>query len=504
LALLKQGRAAGLGCVLAAQNPIDIDYKGLTNAGTWFIGKLQAQRDKERVLSGLKGAVVQAGGHGEKVDYEALIGRLSNRLFLMHNIYQEKPLVLQTRWAMSYLRGPLTKPQLQKLMADRKPAFEPAPAPMPSFEQPQTAPPPPPPTKPAAPEGFLDTPPSLDPSVDQVFLPVHLSEQVALRQLVEDVGARLEVTRTDLVYEHAVLGGAYVRFVDRRRKINEQVEKVLVAPAPGDLGGVDWEVAETLPLSINELVGSRPPDKSDTGPFFASVPESLNSAAKLKSIARDLSDWLYYNSRLTFMVHLELDVFQQPGEPERSFKARLRQAARERRDAEVDALSQKYERQIIRLESKLRKEERDLIADEAEYQARKRESRLTMGETALSFFMGRRRTRTVSTIATKQRLADKAKLDLKETEDQVAELEEDIAELEAELQEATEEITRKWVDLLDDLSTEEIHPRRTDVDARLVALAWLPSWHITYDDRVRSRTATIAAYLLPGTDDGAR
>ena len=140
LALLKQARAYGLGCVLAAQNPIDIDYKGLTNAGTWFIGKLQAQRDKERVLHGLKGAITEVGGEGNEVDFDTLIGQLRSRLFLVHNIHNEQPMVIQTRWVMSYLRGPLTKPQVSTLMASRK---APAEAALPFAATPQSVAPPP-------------------------------------------------------------------------------------------------------------------------------------------------------------------------------------------------------------------------------------------------------------------------------------------------------------------------------------------------------------------------
>jgi hypothetical protein len=179
LALLKQARAFGLGCILAAQNPIDIDYKGLTNAGIWFIGRLQAQRDKERVLSGLKGAIAETGTAGDAVDYETLIGKLRSRLFLVHNIYRDKPLVLQTRWVMSYLRGPLTKPQVSTLMASRK---APAEAGFPVATAPQLrrtslplvtqargeSPPPQLDATSASPPGFSDIVPSLGPEVSQV------------------------------------------------------------------------------------------------------------------------------------------------------------------------------------------------------------------------------------------------------------------------------------------------------------------------------------------------
>jgi hypothetical protein len=502
LTLLKQARAFGLGCILAAQNPIDIDYKGLTNAGTWFIGKLQAQRDKERVLHGLRGAIAEAGGGGRRADYDALIGQLRGRLFLMHNIHQERPVVMQTRWAMSYLRGPLTQPQIRKLVAGRKPAVttpEPI-SPTPPHPHTSTSPhphPPPAVPAPAAPAGFATAPPSLAPSVPQVYLPLTLDQGTALQQLAQETGQRPKVERVALVCEPAILGGTSVRFVDRKRDINEQVEQVLLAPVPDDLGGVDWEMAEALPLRLDELASSRPLAASEQGPFFAPVPQAANSARELADIARGLADWLYYHSRLALTAHPELGVTQHPGERERSFKARLRQAARERRDAEVDRLTQKYAARIERLEARLRKQERELVADEAEYQARKSEARLTLGETALSFFMGRRRTRAVSTVATKRRLADKAKLEVEETREEIADLEEEIAALEAELQAATQEITRKWADLLDELTTESVHPRRTDVDVRLVALAWLPSWLVTYNDGMRTHTTTIAAYPAP-------
>jgi hypothetical protein len=503
LTLLKQARAAGLGCVLAAQNPIDIDYKGLTNAGTWFIGKLQAQRDKERVLSGLKGAIAQAGD--ARVDYEALIGRLGQRLFLVHSVHQEHPFVLQTRWAMSYLRGPLTKPQVQKLTAGRKPVVERVGTVKRGVSKPMAAAPSPdmvsaPPSPvPDVPPGFAATPPSLPPAVRQVFVPARSSERAGLRKLDQEIGPGLEVKHVALVYEPAILGGANVRFVDRKRKVNELQAKTLLAPPPDGLRGVDWDEAQVLPLRLGELGHSPEVVNPGQGPFFAPPPESANSERELKRIARELADWLYHNSRLSLTVHPDLDVFQHPVEPDGAFRARLRHAARERRDAEVDALARKYDTRMARLEAKLRKQERELVADEADYRARRREARLTMGETALSFLMGRRRTRTVSTIARKDRLADRAKLEIEETEQEIIELEEEIAALEEELQAATEEITRKWSNLLDDLDTEELHPRRADVDVRLVALAWLPSWQVTYHDGRRTRTATVAVYALPET-----
>src|SRR4029077_20471379 len=120
LTLLKQARAYGLGVVLATQNPVDLDYKGLSNAGTWLIGRLQTERDKARVLDGLEGASAAAGSTFDRQKMDTLISGLGKRVFLLNNVHEDGPIVFQTRWALSYLRGPLTREQIQVLMAGRK------------------------------------------------------------------------------------------------------------------------------------------------------------------------------------------------------------------------------------------------------------------------------------------------------------------------------------------------------------------------------------------------
>ncbi|UCC88674.1 MAG: hypothetical protein JSV81_05020 [Anaerolineales bacterium] len=496
LTLLKQARAFGLGCVLVTQNPVDIDYKGLTNAGTWFIGKLQAERDKARVLEGLKGAIAQAGGQGEKVDYDALIGQLGNRVFLLHNVHEDRPVVFQTRWAMSYLRGPLTRPQVSELMQGQKATVR-------GKEPDRTRPRPPAaavPEKattgpaPAGPEGYLPNPPALDPDVSQVFVPVKLSQQEATRQLAQKAGRDLAVQSVQLLYEPAIVGGADVRFVEPKRKIEEQVEKLLLAWAPQDVRGVTWDEAEALPISLRDL--ARGPERvgAGQGPFFGSLPEAANSARELQNIQKDLADWLYYNSRLSLTIHPQLDIIQRPDETERAFKIRLQQAARERRDADIDALEEKAATRLDRLEDRLRKKERDLADDEAEHEARKREELIGAGETVLGLFMGRRSTRGISRAASKRRMTSKAKLDAEETREEIADIQEEIAQLEGELKEAADEVTHRWEDAMNELTTQEIKPRRSDVNVQLVALAWSPTWLISYDDGGRTRTDTISAY----------
>src|SRR5690242_1423226 len=116
MTLLKQARAFGLGVVLATQNPVDLDYKGLANTGTWFIGRLQTERDKARVLEGLEGIAAGTGQRFDKQAMEQLLAGLDKRIFLLNNVHDDSPETFETRWALSYLRGPLTRAQIKLLM----------------------------------------------------------------------------------------------------------------------------------------------------------------------------------------------------------------------------------------------------------------------------------------------------------------------------------------------------------------------------------------------------
>lgn len=513
LTLMKQARAFGVGIVLVTQNPVDLDYKGLTNAGTWLIGKLQAERDKARVLEGLKGAIAESGGNSE-IDYDTIINKLGNRVFLMHNVHADGPVVFHTRWAQSYLRGPLTRVQVRDLMVARKrgaPAASPATtsaaaisavAAVPAAVEPSVASAFQPiagaaPSAPEVPAGFSAMRPSLDVKVQQVFVPIHLSDTAAVRQLSQESGANITPGQIQLIYEPAALGVATVRIIERNQDVNEEIEKMLVAPIPDGPGTLDWDHGEPLAIQTRDLLDG--PEKVDAGqgPYFAPVPERANAAADLKRIANEYADWLYYNVRLPLRTHKELGVTQRPNEDERSFKMRLDQAGREQRDAEVDKLEAQYEKQIERVADKLTKEQQELVEDQAESSSRKAEQWIGVGESVLSWFMGRRSTRAISSAASKYRVASKSAMEVKESEEMIDKLSKEKATLEEELKERSDEIAMKWATLLDNIENVEIAPRRSDINVELVALSWLPSWVIEYELAGRTRTATIAAYAIP-------
>jgi hypothetical protein len=507
LTLLKQARAFGLGVVLVTQNPVDIDYKGLTNAGTWFIGKLQAERDKERVLSGLKGALSEAG-KSSATDYDKLITRLGNRVFLMHNVHDDAPVVFHTRWAMSYLRGPLTLPQVRLLVgAPTTPAAAVAPA-APVAAEPAAPPPTAAPLapvvaqaavadRPAPPPGFLPAQPAVPPEIKQAYLPCVVDDRTAVRLAGEQAGVSVSVKTVQLLYDAGLLGAAAVRFVDSRRSINEELELLLLASGGRQMTGLDWGRAEQLPLRSRDLASAPESFGSDQPIFFAELPEGIASAKAISSAAKDLADWLYYNVELPITVHPDLGVFRHPGEDERAFNIRLQQAARERRDAEVDKLRAKMAREIERIGDKLTKEQQGLAQDQAKAQAKQAEQWVNIGESVLSFFTGRSTRRAVSSATSKWNQAQQASMRVEDSKQTIARLEEEKRKLEEQLQADIAAITEQWERTIDQLTTEQLKPRRTDVDVRATALAWAPVWQVRYDDGRSERVASIPAYAQP-------
>jgi len=486
LTLLKQARAQGLGVMLTTQNPVDLDYKALGNTGTWFIGKLQTERDKARVLDGLSSA---AGG-GEGIDpgeADRLISSLGSRVFLLHNVHEDGPVVFQTRWAMSYLRGPLTGDQIRQLRerkGDDAPAAPPAAAPTAPTAQRKKAPAAS--TAPETPDGYTAGPPVLASGVEQFFLPPAFDGDRALNLLEHELGREALDAEAALVYEPALLALGRVGFVDSRRRVNEK-RAVGRLVHPRDLGPViDWAAAEPLTLSADDLVEGTPQDEA----WFGTVPEQLNSARELKSLGRDFADGLYHDQRLELHHNPGLKLYGTPGESAEAFSLRVRQEARERRDAEVDKMRRKYERRMDKLETRLAREEQELERDTATYESRKREELISAGESLiglLGIFGKRRSRRGLSTAARKRRMTTSARTSIEESKDEIARLEQEMEDLRREMEEEAAVIADRWADVAEANDLHPVKPRRSDVKVVLFGLAWLPSWEVSHQSARGSR-----------------
>ena len=498
LTLLKQARAFGIGVVLTTQNPVDLDYKGLTNTGTWFIGRLQTERDKARVLDGLESASSEAGQALDRKELSRIISDLGKRVFLLHNVHEETPVTFNTRWAMSYLRGPLTRTQVRELMADRKPD-QPVGAPaagtgiaptQPAAVQPTSAAATRPEAAATPASAFATSPPALPPSVEQVYLPARKAAAAAALEVERREGGAIKAQGRNLLYVPAILGMGRVHFVDQRRSVSEQEDFALLAQPPVGAGVVAWERAQRLDLAARDLA-----DRAEPDAYFDELPETINQARKISGLKKPLDDHLYHNSSLTLLHSPALDAYSHPGESEREFRLRLQQAAREQRDKEVDKVSARYEKRFDQLQDRLRRAEATLATRDADVTVRKQETLVTVGESVVGMFLGRRSTRTASRALSKHRQAKLAKIKLEEAEANVEALQQDLKDLEAELREQVEAVREQWEEALVDFDEVAVKPRRTDVQISLFGLAWAPHWQITYQDSGgTTRTELVAAY----------
>jgi hypothetical protein len=354
LTLLKQARAYGVGLLVATQNPVDLDYKALSNAGTWFIGRMQTERDKLRVLGGLEGASNEAGKPLQKSEIEKTIGSLGKRVFLLHNVHDEGPVTFHTRWAMSYLRGPLTRTQVRELMAG-EPAMAAAASAAPAPSTPATTSPSTSGTS-AAPSAAATFaagvppaagPPAVGAAVRQYFLPVLRGPGVAPGQVAGAPG--------ELGYRAGALGLARVSFVDRKRG-TDQSESVALLAMPDTVGSVTWEGADDLGLDSAALESS-PTREARYGP----LPARFNDERDLKRASRELADHLYRTRRLKVLHCPSLDEYSSPGASASEFALQLRQEAREARDEETDKIVERHEKRLRRLEDRLRSAELALM-----------------------------------------------------------------------------------------------------------------------------------------------
>jgi hypothetical protein len=445
LTLLKQARAYGVGLVLATQNPVDLDYKGLSNAGTWFIGRLQTERDKARMLDGLESL---EGGGLTRGDIDKLISGLGKRVFLLHNVHEPGPTVFHTRWAMSYLRGPLTRQQIKTLMDDRREEVEETVRTAPAGQEPSRPQPPA-----AAPSG--EPRPVLGPEISQYF-----------------VGR----PAGDAAFRPVLLGLAELHYVDRRTKQELHSEDLTLALdlAP-DLIAVDWDEAEPLAVEQRDLTVEGPERGS-----FAPLPAAATREDSYRDWTKELSDHLYRTRSLDLLKSPTFGMVSEPLESERDFRIRLREAARERRDEEKEELRKKFGSKADKLEERLRKAQQAVEREAEQAKGQGLQNAISLGATLLSALSGRKKL-SMSTLGRATTAArgfsrtSKERDDVRRAEETVEALAEQLDELNRELEADLEAVEDRFDPLAEELEPTSIRPRRTDVDVKLVALGWVAS-----------------------------
>lgn len=473
LRMLKQARAFGLGLLLATQNPVDVDYKALSNAGTWFIGKLQTEQDKNRLLDGLESA---AGGISRMV-FDKLISSIGKRVFVLHNIHARQPELLQTRSTMNFLAGPLTRNQIPALnkLANAEAARETQPAVAPLMAATPTL-------RPAASQSqpptahiqSSSTKPPIPAWIREYFLPQNYSLPEAFSAAQRTMPA--EVMIDGVIYHPTLLASAEVRILDRKHGVDSEITRTVLVKSPEKRGSIRWD---DYPLNANVL------DSLDTNPApstrFSSIDAPLNDVKLMTALQKDFTDWVFRNSAVKARANQALKVFAGPDISQAEFMKACADAAREARDAEIAKKTATLDRQLKTLEDKLAREERELREDEAELSHRKVEEAGTHLENLTGLFGGRRKSSRLSSSLTKRRMTEQAKSEVEESLDAIDQFKARLKELERRREEVMAEINDRWGRMVNEITEVTIAPKKTDVFVKLFGVAWMPYYIIKSD-----------------------
>jgi hypothetical protein len=436
LSLLKQGRAFGLGVVLATQNPADIDYKALSNCGTWFLGRLQTERDLARVLDGLAGAAEAARQSLDRGTLQRTLAGLKSRVFLMHNTHEQGSLLFRTRWALSYLRGPLTRAEIARLCPKEQPAGPPS-APAEHAAGAAQAPLPGEP-RPVLPAGIEESfvRPGTEPAATGSYVP-HLLARVRLHYRQPSHG------------------------------LDEWEDGLLLTRLePSETGSV-WDEASWLGSDELSLSDEPQPGRA----FSPPAPDTLGRQA-FRSHAKELRAHLYQNRSRTLWRCKALKLRSRPGETEADFSARAQLVAREKRDAAVDALRGKFARKLEQHEARVRRAEERLAREQSQYEQQKLETGISVGATVLGALFGSRAVGRATTAARGASRAARERQDVVRAEEALEALLEQGKTLQAQVEAAIDQLRQSETFGTPEIESVVVRPIKSDIDVVDLRLAW--------------------------------
>ncbi len=445
LTMLKQARAYGVGLTLSTQNPVDLDYKAMSNAGAWMIGRLQTERDKARILEALQ----SAGGGRDLKAIDRMISGLGKRQFLLHNTREPEPQVFATRWAMSYLRGPLTRDEVKRLTpaaaaaappaqtSAQTPTAEPAPVPAPALAEDET---------PVAPD------------VSSRALVRHLDPAApwAAEIGANPAGKRLEAfvaARVHLVYD------------ETKADLRHEQELEMVLPlggggGPSDAIAVDYDARDFL---------NDPPE----GAVYAMVDAPIHTARFWSSLERKIKDHLYRRSTVAVFRNAALKLYSRVGESEEAFQARCDRAAEDRADQEIAKLRGRLDKKLDRARDKLAEAERRVRELESEAKSRSRDEWFSGAGDVLATLLGRRRSRTLAGAVRRSNMTERARQRLRSAAETAEDHVDRIEELERDLAREVEKIDGEWEEAAAAIETMEVGLEKNDISVAELTLVWV-------------------------------
>jgi hypothetical protein len=419
-----------------------------------------------RLLDGLEGASSSIGMQFNRQETEKILSGLGSRVFLMNNAHEDVPVVFQTRWTLSYLRGPLTREQIRVLMDPLKPAETPAPAAqqvvgttMPAVPTTTT------PAVPVTPAATLAShtagqPPALAPDVLRFFVPTRGSLPAG----------------SFLYYVPKILGAAKVNFVDMKNRIDTTQSVIYLTPISDSAIPVDWENADEVHIALADL------EKANrTEAQFGDLPAAAVQTRNYTAWSRDFEDWLYGTQKIDLMRSPSLGKVSQPNEAERDFRVRVQQETRELRDQAVDKLRQKYTPKVATLNERIRRAQQAVDREKSQASQQKLSAAVSVGATILGALMGRKTLGSstlgrASTAARGVSRAVESGKDIGRASDTVEALQQQLNELQAQFTDESNYLVTKTDPQTEALDSITVKPKKADITVQLVALVWVPHW----------------------------
>ena len=444
LTLLKQARAFGLGIVLSTQNPVDLDYKAISNAGTWFLGRLQTERDKARVMDGLEGASLTGQKQFDRQNMEQMLSALGNRVFLMNNVHDDVPAFFETRWAMSYLRGPLTREQIKVLAEpwkNQQKELSPPHLGLSTAAIPMT---------PSIPVQGISQRPPVPPDVPQYFI----------------TGTQNQ-TNQSIMYHPYILGAAQVRFTNAKNKIDQLKDVLFLTPLTDNPIPVNWDDSRQMNINISDL--QKTPLENA---LYTNLPLAALKAKNYTMWESDFQNWLFKTQKLELLRSNTLTISSMVGETDRDFRIRLQQIAREKRDLEVTTLREKYTQKYAKIDERIRRTEMDVQEHEAQVRDQKYQTAISLGTTLLGGFLGRKTLGGFRTTSRDMGRSMKKKREGEYAKENLQSLQEEKQRLESQFQAEVNTLDAKINPITENFESIVITPSKTNIVVRFVALVW--------------------------------
>ena len=433
LTLLKQARAYGLGLVLATQNPVDLDYKGLSNTGTWFIGRLQTERDKARVMEGLEGA---SDGDFDKLAMERTLAGLGKRRFLLHNVHEDEAIVFGTRWVLSYLAGPLTRDHIRTLMSKVRDRIARADS------------------RKSKPDRKTENgAPALPPDIQQLFLPT-----------IAD----------DVVYHPRLVGAGDILFSSARYKVEAERQALYTVELDEGPVDLDWDLCEPLNVRVDTLR-----DDGRDGAGYAPCPDAAANAKSYAKWGRDFKRWLRQNETITLYRSKRFRLTSTPGETEGDFRVRLQDVASEKRDLAIAKVRKRYASKVTTLENRLMRARQALEREKEQSTSKKFDTAISFGTAILGAVLGRKAisSTTAGKFGTAVRSAGRARkeaADVKRAKETERKVQADMQALSKALESEIAELDTAYNAQDEALDEIVVRAKSTDVHVSLIGLLWLP------------------------------